>query len=194
MYRAGRSLTRGISTAIILLGLALSFAFGGFNLPIFFVALAFAILVGSLGTFNPRGVYGGFMGFIWMLMLALFFVTGSWVWFIVGAAISALLGALVRPILAGLLGVGLFSAFANQQRPPQYYQPPQQPYQPTQQPYQPYQQGYQTPQEEAGYQEGERQHQYPPTPTQNAPQYQPYTNQADQPQAQYPQQMPPQQQ
>jgi hypothetical protein len=33
------------------------------------------------------------------MVLALFFITGSWIWFLVGAGISAILGALMRPLL-----------------------------------------------------------------------------------------------
>lgn len=182
-----RSITGGLSGAIVLLGLVLAFAFGGFNLVIFFIALAFAVFVGSFGSGNPRGVYGGLIGAMWMIMLALFFATGSWLWFLVGAALSAILSTLMRPLIAFLLGLGIFGlAAANQQQAQQpYYQPTpyQQPYQP---PARPYQQGYQpTPQAEA-YQEGGQQYQYPgqqPLPPQ----------QYEQPQSQYSQEMPPQQ-
>ncbi len=173
-----RSITGGLSGAIVLLGLALSFAFGGFNLVIFFIALAFAIFIGSLGSLNPRGVSGGLIGAMWMIMLALFFATGSWLWFLVGAALSAIIGTLIRPLTVFLLGLGIFGlASANQQSRQPYYQPTpnQEPYQP-----QPYQQGYQTPQPE-GYQEGGQSYPYPGQ------------QQYEQPQVQYPQEMPPQQ-
>ncbi len=174
-------ITGGISGGIVLIGLALAFAFGGFNLPIFFVALAFAALISSFGSGNPRGAYGGIQGFFWLLMLAIFFATGfHWVWFLVAAGISAILGALAQPILAGLGGM---TAFGMTRQQPHYQQPYYQPSQPQQPPYQPYQEGYQ-PQPET-YQEGGQQHQYPPTP-QPSQQY-------EQPQAQYPQEMPPQQ-
>lgn len=191
---SARSVTGGVSGFIVLIGIALAFAlgFGSFNLPIFFIALAFAIFIGSLGSLNPRGVVGGTIGAMWMIILALFFITHTWIVFLIGTALSALLGSLMRPIVAALLGLGIFglaSSQRNQQPQQPYYQPPpQQPYQPqqpyyqppppSQQPYQSYQQGYQ-PQPEA-YQEGGRQYQYPQSP--------------EQPQAQYPQQMPPQEQ
>lgn len=178
MYRRNpvRDIFSGISGGIVLIGIALAFVFGGggFNLPVFFLFLGFSILFGSLGSLNPRGVYGGIIGFFWMLILALFFITGSWIWFLVGAGISAIMGALLRPIMAGLLGLGIFgmaSTFNQRQQPT--YQPP-----PYQQQYQSYQQGYQPPQ--PTYQEGGQQYQYP--------------QQDEQPQAQYPQEMPPQQQ
>jgi glucan phosphoethanolaminetransferase (alkaline phosphatase superfamily) len=185
MYR--RSSFRGLAGGLAILAVALAFVFGNgsFNLPVFFVVLAFSILVGSLATLNPRRIYGALYGFFWMLILALFFITGSWIVFLLGAAISVILGSLARPLLAMLLGLGILGA-SNMAPQQPYYQPPQpqQPYQP----YQPYQGGY-TPQET--YQEGERQ-QYPP---QSQTQYQqPPQPQYDQPQAQYPQEMPPQQQ
>ena len=141
-----RSITGGLSGAIVLLGLALSFAFGGFNLVIFFIALAFAVFIGSL---NPRGVSGGLIGAMWMIMLALFFATGSWLWFLVGVALSAIISAFIRPLTAFLLGLGIFGlAAANQQSQQPYYQPS-----PNQQPYppQPYQQGYQPTPQVKGY-------------------------------------------
>ena len=183
MYR--RSSFGGLAGGIAILGVALAFifGFGGFNLPVFFVALAFSILVGSLATLNPRRIYGALYGFFWMLILALFFITHSWIVFLIGAAISVILGSLARPLLAMLPGLGIFGAvnMANQQPQQPYYQPPPQPYQP-------YQGGY-PPQET--YQEGGQQ-QYP---SQSPPQYQqPAQAQYEQPQAQYPQEMPPPQQ
>lgn len=184
--RNNSSIFRGIAGGIVLIGLAISFALGGFSLPIFFIALALAALVSSFGSARPLGVYGGIQSFFWLLMLALFFATGfNWIWLLVAAGVSAILGALMRPILAGLGGLAIFGmsqqqpSYQPQQQPP-YYQPSQQPYQP-QQPPQTYQGGYQP----ETYQEGGQQRQYPQTP--QSPQ--PY----EQPQAQYPQEMPPQQ-
>jgi hypothetical protein len=179
-----RGVTNGLSAAIILIGVGLALTFGSFNLVIFFIALAVAIFVGSLGTLNPNRIYGSLIGAMWMLILALFFATGFWQVFIIGAALSALLGAIARPLIALLLGMGIFGLASAAQRSQQtYYQPPQQPQQPYYQP-QPYQQGYQpTPQSER-YQEGGQQYQYPQQ--QQASQY-------EQPQSQYPQELPPQQ-
>lgn len=162
MYNNRRSITSSLSGAIVLLGLILAFAFGGFNLAIFFIALAFATLVGALGRFNVKAIYGGIIGAMWLLMIALFFATGSWLWFLVGALLSTVLGTLRGPIMAAIMGMGILSMTAGQQ---------------PQQPYQPYQPQPQT------YQEGGQQHYYPPT----AP-----AQQEQQPQALYPEQMPPQ--
>ncbi|HLG62314.1 MAG TPA: hypothetical protein VKY19_10300 [Ktedonosporobacter sp.] len=176
--RVRNSMANGISGGIVLLGLALAFAFGGFNLTIFFIALAIATLVSALGSLNPHRVYGSLQGFFWLLILALFFATDNWIWFLVGAGVSAIMGALFKPIIASLMGMGLAS-MAN--RPPQqpYYQPSQAPQQPYYQPsQQSYEQGYRPPQSET-YQEGGRQYST--------------SQEYEQPQVQYPQEMPPQQ-
>jgi hypothetical protein len=190
MYPDRRIISRRISGAIILLGLALSFASGYFSLPIFFVVLGFAILIGALGSLSLRRVYSGIISFFWMLILALFFLTHSWIWFLIGAVISIILGSLLRPILTVLLGIGLFRVFTNQQSQP-VYQSPQQSYGnlPLQQPYQPYQQGYQSPapQPETS-QQGSTPYYYVPDPSQPDLQEPSY----DMPQAQYPQMPPPQ--
>jgi len=192
MYQNRQSITRSISAAIILLGLVLIFSFGYFSLPIFFIVLAFATFIGALGRPNLRSIYGSMVGFFWMLILALFFLTHSWLWFLVGAIMSVVLGSLMRPILAVLLGIGLFRVLTNQQSQPPY-QPPQQPYPPYQPPpYQPYQQGYQPPaQPPEAYQEEGEQYYYPAASSQQDYQYPSYSSQAEMPQAQYPQEMPP---
>src|SRR5437763_424813 len=134
---------RAIATGIFLIGLAFAFIIGGhFFLPLLFVALAVSSLFGTLSTLRPGAVYGGLQSFIWLLGLAFLFLTDWWwpgILFIVG--ISVIVGALARPIMAGLFGVGLMgvATMANRQ-PPQQYQQPQ-----YQQAYQPYQQGYQPP-------------------------------------------------
>ena len=117
-----RSVTSGISGAIVLIGLALAFAFGGFNLSIFFVALAFASLIGSFGSLNPRNAYGGIQGFVWLLGLALCFAIGFWPWILVLVGISAILGSLIAPITAGLVGLGIYAATQNNQPQQQYQQ------------------------------------------------------------------------
>lgn len=127
---------------------------------------------------NPvRRLFSGLYSILWLVIIIIFFATGShfWVLFLIGALLSAVLGIVIRLVMAGIIGAGIFGAasmMSNQQQ--------QQPYQPYQQPYQPYQQGYQPP--PVTYQEGGQQ--YPNQPPQ--PQY-------EQPQAQYPQEMPPQQ-
>jgi hypothetical protein len=189
-----RSITNTLAGAIALVAVLLAFVFGGgsFNLPIFFFMMAFVVIVSSLGSLRPRAIYGGIQGAIWMIMLSLFFLTGSWLWFLVGAIITVILSALMKPILAALLGMGFLAAMQASQQPqqPQPYQP-QQPYQqPYQEPYQQYQQGYQPPQQPT-YQEGGQQYQYPGQSGQPKEEMQYEQPQAQYPQ--YPQQMPPQQ-
>jgi hypothetical protein len=172
----------GLTGGIFLIGLAIAIFFSGghFFLPIFFATLAFCSLIGSLVTLNPRGFYGGLQGFAWLLGLGILFLpgVGFWPWILVLCGISTILGILARPIMAGILGMGILGAtsMANQQPQPTY-QPPST--------YEPYQQGYQ-PQPPAQspetYQEGGQQYPYQPQP------------QYEQPQVQYPQELPPQQQ
>jgi len=169
-----RNTMGGLAGGVFLIGLALAFylqhQFGGqWFLPVFFVALGFCILFGSASTYNPSGVMGGLTGFFWMLVLAAFFLTGSWLWFLVGAGISAILGSMWGPMRRNRYFM---------------YRQPQPPFQQPYQPYQSYQDGYQPPQQPTGtYTEGGEQYQYP----------QPHD---DRPQAQYSQEqeMPPQQQ
>ncbi len=165
-----------------------------FFLPLLFVVLAFGTLIGSFFTLNPRRIYGALFGFVWLLGLALCFAFGfGWIWLPI--VISVLLSILARPLIAALLGLGIFSVLnRNQAAQPMYtppvqpYQPPAQPYyQPTQQPYQAYGEGYQPPVEQ------------PPQYQADGTQYQPYHSTPsplyEQPQSQYPQQeLPPQQQ
>jgi hypothetical protein len=115
-----------------------------------------------------------------MLILALFFITHSWIWFVIGGVLCAVLGSMARPILASMGYVSTCGSTPVANRQPQPYYQPEQAYRPPEAPYQPYEQGYQPEQPET-YQEGGQQHQYPPTA------------QYEEPQAQYPQQMPPQQ-
>jgi len=138
---------------------------------------------------NPiRRAFGGLYSILWLMIIILFFVTHSWIWFLIGALLSAILGVVIRLLTAGIIGAGIFGAasmMSNQQQQQPPYQPYQPPYQPYQPPYQPYQQGYQPPpQQPPAYQEGSQQ--YPYQPPQQPPQY-------EQPQAQYPQELPPQQ-
>jgi len=139
---------------------------------------------------NPvRRLFSGLYSILWLVIIIIFFATGShfWVLFLIGALLSAVLGIVIRLVMAGIIGAGIFGAasmLSNQQQQPPY-QPYQQPHQPPQQPYQPYQQGYQPPPPQpppVTYQEGGQQ--YPNQPPQA---------QYEQPQAQYPQEMPPQQ-
>lgn len=181
--RPYRNTIGGIAAGIFIICLAVAIFLGGVSghwfLPILFVGLAFASLIGSFSSYDHKAAYGGLQGFVWLLGLALCFWIGFWPWILLPLGVSIILGALAAPIMGGMRG----SVFppANQPYPPPYqpgqpyqpYQPGQplppyqqgQPYQPDQ-PYQPgqppqqYQQGNQPPQQAPGpHQEVEQQHQ-----------------------------------
>lgn len=168
--------TRNITAAIFFIGLILSFAIGGFNLPIFFITLGLCSIVGAWCRGNPGRTYGGIVGGIWMFMLAFFFATHFWQWFLVGVVLIAISGSFLRPN----------AARAKRQQQVSYYQPTQQSYyQPSQSPNsQTYEQGYQPQKQAETYEEGGKNYPYSPSETQSY----------EQPQAEYPQQMPPPQQ
>jgi hypothetical protein len=171
-----RGLAGGLFLIALIIGFAISDSWSGTGfLVLLFVGLAFASLFGSFSTLNPRGIYGGIHGFIWMLGLALCFAIGFWPWILLPVAVTMILGALFNPITMGLAGMGFLAATQMQQPQPQSYQ---QPYASQEQPG--YQQGYQgTPaQPQQTYQEGGQQYSYDPQPKQEY----------EQPQAQHPEQ------
>jgi hypothetical protein len=179
------------AAAIIVLALILASAFGGFNLVIFFLGLAIAQIFVARGEPSIERGYNYLHGILWMLVLALFFATHIWIWFLLGAILSGLLGSQRKNMLNNPFILSLINKQTSYQQPPPtpYYQPPQQQtpyYQPSQQqPDRPYEQGYQTPQQHSEtYEEGRKQY--------------PYNVQAEteyeQPQAEYPQAVPPGQQ
>src|SRR6266567_2222454 len=185
--RPRRGFLGSMSGGIFLIFLALAFIVHGYFLPLLFVGLAFSSLFGSFSSMNPKGAYGGIQGFVWMLGLAFCFVVGFWPWILLVVGASIILGAFAVPIMAALAGLAFLGAANMMQSPPPTYQPPYsptQPYQPPPQSYESYPQGYQPPpappRPQESYQEGGQQHPYPP-------------QQYDQPQTQYPQEMPPQQ-
>src|SRR5947209_16491468 len=135
MYRRNpvRTMVSGISGGIFLIGLAIAFFVGPF-LPILFVTLAITALIGSISSLKPNGFYGGIQGFVWLLGLAFCFAVGFWPWILVVCGISAILGALRVPIMAAILGMGIFGMASLSNQPPQSaYQPYQQGYTPSQQ-------------------------------------------------------------
>lgn len=174
-----RNPLRAASGGIFLIGLAISFALGNalgghWFIVMFFITLAITSFIGS-ASFSRNGWFAGSNGFIWLLAIALSILTGSWLWFLVAAGVSAILGTMYRPMMRSNFG---FSQPASQTG----YQPQYQP--PTQQQYQPYEQGYQPPAQPT-YQEGSQQYPYPQAQQPQQPQY-------EQPSAEYPHEMPPQ--
>jgi hypothetical protein len=161
----------GLSGGIFFFGLAIAVVSGHF-LPVFFATLAFTALVGSLASANAQGIFGGFQGFVFLMGLAVLALTGWW-WpgILILLGIASILGALNIPGIASLLGLGILTR--NSQRPQEVYQPADHPYEG----------GYQLQQPPVTYQEGGNQYQYPSPSAE-----QPY----EQPQTQYPQDMPPQ--
>jgi hypothetical protein len=172
----------GLTGAIFIIGLIATFAFGGFNLPIFFATLAFCSLFGSISSNNSGALYGGYNGFVWLMALALFFVFNTWLVFLLAILLMMFMGQIVPTLMNTLSNVGLYH-----NRPQPYAQPPQQPYYQPSQPYQspsdpsytPYQGGYQPPQT---YQEGRQHYYYPPQATSQTSSDEQYNA----PQAQYP--------
>src|SRR6266705_1083893 len=115
----------------------------------------------------------GIWGFPFMLFFFILIFSHSWTLFLIGIVISIILSLFIRSIMAGAFGAG------RPNTPPTWQQPYQQPHQPYQQPYQSYDQGYQyqppaTPYQEPGPQSQNQQSKYD-----------------EQPQAQYPQELPP---
>lgn len=137
---------------------------------------------------------------IWGLPFTIFFiimiVTHSFSGFIVALVVFFILAAIFRAVLPNMFNSGNMRSNSTPpyQQPQQpYYQPPEQayqPYQPTDPAYQPYQQGYQAP--PPVYQPPEQSYQPPDQTYQYQPPQQP--NYEEQPQAEYPQEMPPMQQ
>lgn len=177
-----RNAIGGVAAGIFIIGLAVAIALGGISgpwfLPILFVGLAFAALIGAFSSYDQKAAYGGLQGFVWLLGLALCFAIGFWPWILLPIGVSIILGALAAPIMGGMRKAGYPPAY-------QQYPPPYQPYQPYQtgQPYQPYQPGqpYQSGQP---YQPGQ-----PLPPYQQEQPGQPYQP-AEQPQAQAKEQAP----
>ena len=111
---------------------------GDLFLPIFFFALAATTLFGSISTYNPRGVYSGLHGAVWLAGIGLCFLIGFWPWILLPVGVTIILGALLKPITAGIGSMGMMAP------------PPQPLYQPTPQTPRP-----------ATYQEGGREIPYP---------------------------------
>jgi hypothetical protein len=136
------------------------------------------------GRRRMRGIYG----FPWLLFVIILFNFHSLPWiimtFIVMGFVFLIIKAFMTTSNAATNGTRSQQTYQPYQQPTPIYQPPYR--QPTpiyQPPYQPYEQGYQAPPE--AYQEDGQQSDYPVPET---------YDQYEQPQAQYPEQMPPMQQ
>jgi hypothetical protein len=140
----------GLAAGIFLIALAVAIFLGSVTwhifLPILFVGLAFASLLGAFSSYQHKAAYGGLQGFVWLLGLALCFAIGFWPWILLPVAVTMILGALLNPIMTGLAGAGFVAAS----------QAPQQPYPPQQQAGD--QQGYQAAPPQTANQEGSQPH------------------------------------
>jgi hypothetical protein len=142
---------RGVAGGLFIIGLAFAFFFsrnqGDLFLPILFFALAATALIGSISTYNPRGVYSGLHGAVWLAGIGLCFLIGFWPWILLPVGVTIILGALLKPITTGIGNMGMMAP-------------------PLQAPYQsPYQAPYPPPEQApapATYQEGGRDIPYPP--------------------------------
>ncbi len=157
-----RGLAGGIFLGCFLIGLAFAvfFGLGYYFVTLLFLGLACSSLLGMMSTLDPKKAYGGLQGFIWFLGLAILFLpqVAFWPWgvggFLIICGISAIVGALAKPIIAGINGMGIMGAASRATQQPQ---PADEPL------YQPYEQGYQ-PQQQVpeAYQEGGQLYTYPP--------------------------------
>ncbi len=139
---------------------------------------------------GPRRRMRRFGGFPFVLPFIILVIShGSFGAFVASFLMIMIFFLIARALMGSLFGAPMNGNYQQQQ----YYQPPYQPYQPYQQSYEPYQQPYQSyeqgyqPQSGATgpYQEGELGEQSYQSPAQY--------DQYEQPQVQYPEQMPPMQ-
>ena len=138
--RVYRNAMGGIIAGIFIICLAVAIFLWGFSanwfLPILFLGLGLASLIGCITASDRKAAYGSLHGVVWFLGLSLCFLIGFWPWILLPVGFSIILGALAAPIL-GVMRNGSYPP-AIQQYPPTYQ--PYQPYQPGQSlpPYQPY--------------------------------------------------------
>ncbi len=193
--RAWRSITGGLAAVYVVLGLVLASTYehGDFFLSIFLFALAFSTLTATLGSLKFKHMFNGMQGALWLVALGLSFLpwTGGFIWIFVALAITILLNAVLKPfvlaIVAALQGPRHLSTSARSVAVPPVaarplYTPPPSSLPSTPLPaYQPYERGYQESRPEHGARVEE-------------PAYPAYIQPYEQPQASYPQPLPPQQQ
>jgi hypothetical protein len=118
---------RGVAGGLFIIGLAFAFFFsrdqGVLFLPILFFALAASTVIGAFSTYNPRGVYSGLHGAVWLAGIGLCFLIGFWPWILLPIGVSSILGALLRPITTGIGNMGMMAPpLQAPNQPP--YQPP----------------------------------------------------------------------
>ena len=170
---------KNISWSIFITGfiLAITVNHGESFLPILLITIGINALVRSWMTGNGEKKFNSLSSFIWWMTIALCFATGNWLLIVVGVSLSMLLHATRDQIMTAINSQDMLKAKAPL---PAY--PPLRPSQ-EEPPYIPYEQGY-LPLSPTHQME---QRALPPTETAIA-----QTEQYEQPQALYPQQMPPQ--
>src|SRR6266568_1549301 len=136
--RVYRNAMGGIIAGIFIICLAVAIFLWGFSanwfLPILFLGLGLASLIGYITASDRKAAYGSLHGVVWFLGLSLCFLIGFWPWILLPVGFSIILGALAAPIL----GVMRNGSYPPTNQPYQPYQPgqslpPYQPYGPPQQ-------------------------------------------------------------
>jgi len=150
-----RNAIGGILAGIFIICLAVAIYLWGFSadwfLPVLFLGLGLASLIGCFTAPNRKAAYGSLYGVVWFLGLSLCFWIGFWPWILLPVGFSIILGALAAPILGALSNKN--NPPENQQYAPTYqlkqtYQP-NQPYEPGE-PLSPYQTSWAPQQSEQG--------------------------------------------
>ena len=141
-----RTAIGGILAGIFVICLAVAIYLWGFSadwfLPVLFLGLGLASLIGCFTAPNRKAAYGSLYGVVWFLGLSLCFWIGFWPWILLPVGFSIILGALAAPILGALSNKN--NPPENQQYAPTYLPKqtylPNQPYEPGEplSPYQPY--------------------------------------------------------
>src|SRR5436305_5101952 len=170
---------KNISWSIFITGflLAITIGYGGLFFPILLMTIAINSLVRSWMTGDREKKFKSLSGFIWWMTFALCFATGNWLLLLLGAILSTLFHATRDQIMATINGWDTPKIRVHY--PVYPLLPPSQ----TEAPYIPYEQGYQP-----LYPAHNTEHsELPPAETTPA-----QAEQYEQPQALYPQQMPPQ--
>jgi energy-coupling factor transporter transmembrane protein EcfT len=131
MYNRRQPVFGGIAGGIFLIFLALAFLVHSFFLPLLFVGLAFSIFFGALSSGKSQATYGGIIGLIWILGLAVLYTFDLW-WpgILILAGISVVVGTILRPMIgAGWKQGTLYQPSQQPQQPEQALYAPPPPYQ-----------------------------------------------------------------
>lgn len=168
-----RSAIGGILAGVFVICLAVAIYLWGFSadwfLPVLFLGLGLASLIGCFTAPNRKAAYGSLYGVVWFFGLSLCFWIGFWPWILLPVGFSIILGALAAPILGALSNKN--NPPENQQFTPTYLAQPtdqiHEPYEPGEplSPYQPYrspqhleQENQALQQEQGAQQEVEKEH------------------------------------